>query len=175
MSQDYISLTLTPEQVTGASDGLDLMAASLSGLKATPEPERGNLLYMGAKSEVFCRRALRILDANPQIVPPSLAADLAGANADLAALDQLRPLQERLQKLLSLIGDSIDLLGSDAMHVALDAYAQLKLSGGDAGLEELRKELGSRWSQGGRARAESPTPAPTPTPTPAPTPVLDPA
>lgn len=175
MSQDYISLTLTPEQVTGASDGLDLMAASLSGLKATPEPERGNLLYMGAKSEVFCRRALRILDANPQIVPPSLAADLAGANADLAALDQLRPLQERLQKLLSLVGDSIDLLGSDAMHVALDAYAQLKLSGGDAGLDELRKELGARWSQGGRARAESPTPAPTPTPTPAPTPVLDPA
>ena len=108
-------------------------------------------------------------------MPPSLAADLAGANADLAALDQLRPLQERLQKLLSLVGDSIDLLGSDAMHVALDAYAQLKLSGGDAGLDELRKELGARWSQGGRARAESPTPAQTPTPTPAPTPVLDPA
>ncbi|MGH8073498.1 MAG: hypothetical protein ACREO4_05425, partial [Lysobacter sp.] len=79
MSQDYISLTLTPEQVTGASDGLELMATSLSGLKATPASERGNLLYMGAKSEVFCRRALRVLEANPQIVPPSLAADLAGA------------------------------------------------------------------------------------------------
>ena len=68
MSQDYISLTLTPEQVTGASDGLELLATSLSGLKATPAPERGNLLYMGAKSEVFVRQTLRVMAANPQIV-----------------------------------------------------------------------------------------------------------
>lgn len=175
MSQNYISLTLTPEQVTGATAALDQLVASLSGLKATPESERGNLLYMGAKSEVFCRRALRVMQANPQIVPPSLAEDLAAAEADLAALDQLRPLLERLQKLTSLIGDSIDLLGSDAMHAALDAYAQLKLSGGDAGLDELRRQLGERWSQDGRARVEGPAPAPVPTPTPAATPVLDPA
>ena len=162
MSQDFISLTFTDEQLTGATAGLEQVELALSGLQATPAAERDNLLYMGAKSEVFCRRTLRVMQANPHIVPPSLAGDLAGAAADLTALDQLRPLLDRLQKLTSRISDSIDLLGSDAMHVALDGYAQLKLSGGDAGLDELRKELGARWSQGGRARVEQPVTTPAP-------------
>ena len=92
MSQDFISLTLTDEQLTGAATGLDQMEVALSGLQATPAAERDNLLYMGAKSEVFCRRTLRVMQANPHIVPPSLAEDLTGAAADLTALDQLRPL-----------------------------------------------------------------------------------
>ena len=52
---------------------------------------------MGQKSEVFCRQAISVLAQNPQIVPPSL--HVADAQADLLALDRLRPVLERLQKL----------------------------------------------------------------------------
>ncbi|KGM57827.1 hypothetical protein N799_01310 [Lysobacter arseniciresistens ZS79] len=157
MSQNFVSLTLTPDQVTGARAGLDQMATALAGLVAIPDAERRNLMYMGPRSEVFVRQTLRVMAANPQIVPPSL--DLAGASADLATLDQLRPLHEDLQKLVARLADTIDLLGSDAMDVALDGYAQLKLSGGDHGLDELRRQLGTRFKRGRREAAE---PAPVP-------------
>jgi len=110
---------------------------------------------------VFVRQTLRGMAANPQIVPPSL--DLPGASADLATLDRLRPLLEDLQKLVARMSDTVDLLGSDAMDVALDGYAQLKLSGGDHGLDDLRRQLGTRFTRGRRETAE-PVPGPELTP-----------
>ena len=131
---------------------LNQLATALPGLVAIPDSERRNLIYMGPRSEVFVRQTLRVMAANPQIVPPSL--DLAGASADLATLDRLRPLLEDLHKLAVRLSDTVDLLGSDAMDVALDGYAQLKLSGGDHGLDDLRRQLGTRFRRGRREAAQ---------------------
>lgn len=49
---------------------------------------------MGPKSEAFCRQTLTVLAQNPQVIPPSI--DLAEAQADLAALERLRPRLARL-------------------------------------------------------------------------------
>ena len=38
-------------------------------------------------------------------------------------------------------------LGSDTMNVALEGYAQIKLSGAAQGLEELRRELSGRFAK----------------------------
>ena len=162
MSQNHISLELTDDQVTTARAGLDQLATALPGLVAIPDSERRNLIYMGPRSEVFVRQTLRVMAANPQIVPPSL--DLAGASAGLATLDRLRPLLEDLQKLVARMSDTVDLLGSDAMDVALDGYAQLKLSGGDHGLDELRRQLGSRFRRGKRSEIDQPAPQREPLP-----------
>jgi hypothetical protein len=145
VSQELISLTITDEQQASARAALAQLEAALPGLIPLEPGERKKLLYMGDKSEVFCRQCVRVLGQNLNIVPPSL--DLAGAEADLLALDRLRPLLERLQRLASLAQDTAAALGHDAMNVAYDGYGQLKLSGAAHGLDDLRKEIGARFAR----------------------------
>jgi hypothetical protein len=75
---------------------------------------------------------------------------VADAQADLLALDRLRPVLDRLQKLAERGSDTEIALGSDVMDVALEGYGLLKVSGKNQGLDSLRKELSSRWSRGRR-------------------------
>ena len=49
-------------------------------------------------------------------------------SADLAAIDQLRPVVERLRRLVSQLDDTLLALGSDVMVTTLEGYGQLKLS-----------------------------------------------
>ncbi len=148
MSQNLISLTITEEQQAAALVGLAQIEAALPNLLSLDPDERRRMTYMGDKSEVFTRQTIRVLQQNPQIVPPSL--NLAEAQADLQALDRLRPVLERLQRLIAQVEDTTHALGSDAMSTALEGYGQIKLSGAAHGLEELRKEIGGRWARGPR-------------------------
>ena len=149
MSQNIISLVLTDAQIKGAMDALTALEGALTGLISLDAEERRRLTKMGQKSEVFCRQAISVLAANPQIVPPSL--HVADAQADLLALDHLRPVLDRLQKLAERGSDTEIALGSDIMAVALEGYGLLKVSGQNQGLDGLRKELSSRWAKTRRA------------------------
>ena len=149
MAQNLISLQLTPEQMVEAEQAVTALEQVLSGLISLSVADRRRLTKMGQKSEVFCRQALTVLVGNPQIVPPSL--DLDEAMLDLKALDQLRPLLQRLARLSERGEDTEMALGADLMEVALEGYALLKVSGKQMGLDGLRKELGSRWFRGKRA------------------------
>ena len=153
MSQNMISLTLTDAQLQAADAALTQLEAAFTGLIALQGNERRGLNRMGTKSEQFCRQTLNILGQNPQVVPASIK--LADAQADLIALDRLRPRLQRLQKLLERADDSEVALGSDIMSFSLDGYALLKLAGKNQGLEGLRKELGERF-----AKSNSPVPTP---------------
>jgi len=155
VSQNLLSLTLTDAQIKTATDALTALEGALSGLVSLDVPTRRRLTKMGQKSEVFCRQALSVLAQNPQVVPPSLK--LADAQADLAALDRLRPVLDRLQRLSERGTDSEMALGSDVMEVALEGYGLLKVSGRQQGLDSLRKELSSRWAKG--RRTAEPLPA----------------
>ena len=145
MTQNIISLDLSDAQVSIALDALTALEGALAGLISLDPEERRRLTKMGQKSEVFCRQALSVLAQNPQIVPPSL--DLAEAQADLRALDRLRPVLDRLQRLAERGADTETALGSDAMDVALEGYGLLKVSGKNQGLDGLRKELSARWAK----------------------------
>jgi hypothetical protein len=149
VSQNIISLVLTDAQIKTAMDALTALEGALGGLIALDGEERRRLTKMGQKSEVFCRQAISVLAQNPQIVPPSL--HVADAQADLLALDKLRPLLDRLQKLAERGNDTEIGLGSDVMDVALEGYGLLKVSGKNQGLDGLRKELGTRWAKTRRA------------------------
>lgn len=157
MPQDLVSLQFTTEQMASASAALDQFEAAVPGLISLEANDAKRLAFMGPRSEPFCRQTLRVLDQNRQIVPPSL--DLAGAQADLAAIDQLRPLMERMQRVLSRVEDTVNALGSDVMVTALEGYGQLKLSGSAHGLDDLRKEVGTRWARQRRAKLEEVEPA----------------
>jgi hypothetical protein len=145
VSQNIISLVLTDAQIKAAMDALTALEGALTGLIALDAEERRRLTKMGQKSEVFCRQAINVLALNPQIVPPSL--HVADAQADLLALDKLRPVLDRLQKLAERGSDTEIALGSDVMDVALEGYGLLKVSGKNQGLDSLRKELSSRWAK----------------------------
>ena len=145
MSQNLISLTFTDAQLSAVDAALTTLEDAFSGLVALDGDERRSLNRMGAKSEHFCRQTLHILSQNPQIVPPSIG--VRDAQADLAALDRLRPLAQRMRRLMERADDSVVALGSDVMSLALEGYALLKVAGKNQGLEGLRKELGSRFSK----------------------------
>lgn len=153
MSQNLISLTLTDEQLATADQALAALEGVFAQLVALDGDERKGLNRMGGKSEQFCRQTLDVLGQNPQIVPASVG--LADAQADLVALDRLRPRLKRLQKLVERTEDSETALGSDIMSLALEGYALLKVAGKNQGLEALRKELSGRFN---KSRTQEPAP-----------------
>lgn len=83
MSQNLISLALTADQLTAIEGALATLEENLTGLIALQPAQRRALAKMGDKSEVFCRQTLKLLQQNPQVVPPSL--DVTEAAADLVA------------------------------------------------------------------------------------------
>ena len=155
MSQNLVSITLSERELTAAEAALTELETQLSALIALDVNARRKLMRMGDKSETFCRQTISVLRQNPQVVPPSV--NVAEAQSDLAALDQLRPLLQRLLRLAERAADTEIALGSDAMNVALQGYALLKVAGKNQGLEGLRRELGSRFAK--TARQVEPVPA----------------
>jgi hypothetical protein len=148
MSQNLISLTLTDNQLAIVDQCLTDIETQLMELIAMNTAQRRGLMRMGDKSETFCRQTVNVLAQNPQIVPRSIK--LAEAQADLAALDRLRPRLQRLTRLAERASDTEIALGSDVMNVALQGYALLKVAGKNQGLEGLRKELGTRFAKSAR-------------------------
>lgn len=152
-SQNRISLQLDQTQLAQAAEALGALEQALSVLIALAPAERRRLVKMGPKSEVFCRQALRVLEQNPHIVPDTV--DVASAKQDLDALDQLRPLLDRLRRLSERGNDTEIALGSDVMDVALKGYQLLRVAGKQQGLDGVAKELGLRWARKSRKTEEA--------------------
>jgi hypothetical protein len=145
MSQNLISLQLTEQDLTTLNALVGDIESRLTGLVSLDNATRRQLTKMGDKSEAFVRQTLLVLAQNPEIVPPALG--LVEAQADLRALDQLRPLLARLQRLTERVSDSEMALGSDLMSVALEGYGLLKVSGRNKGLEGLSDALSARFAR----------------------------
>lgn len=154
MSQNLLSLTLSNDQLTAIDNALAALEAALEDLIALTPDQRRGLTRMGPKSEAFCRQTLTVLAQNPQVVPPSI--DVAEAQADLDALDRLRPRLARLQRLNERAEDTEAALGSDVMSLALEGYALLKVAGKNQGLEGLRRDLSARFAKQGGGKAAAP-------------------
>jgi hypothetical protein len=95
-----------------------------------------------------------VLEQNPDIVPPALG--LPEAQADLMAMDRLRPVLSRLQRLTERVSDSEMGLGSDLMNTALEGYGLLKVSGRNRGLEGATEALGARLARRGSRPSAAP-------------------
>ena len=154
MPQNRISLSLTDGNVFDIESALTIMEDRFSGLIGLTVDERRELTKMGDKSEAFCRAAMLTLGNHPDVLPRGF--DLDGYRADLAALDMLRPMINRLQRLYDRMVDSEMALGSDVMVGSLEGYAHLKVAGEGAGLDTLRDALGARFD---RKRRQEPEPA----------------
>ena len=156
MAQNLISISWADDQLALLDAALATIEGVYANLISLEKDEIRSLFKMGDKSETFCRGTLEVLGQNLKVVPESLA--LGEAQADLRALDALRPRLRRLQQLAKRGEDTELLLGSDIFSAALEGYALLKVTGKNHGLEDLRKGLGSRF-RGRRAATAEPVPA----------------
>ncbi len=146
MAQNIIEIDFSPEERTQLQAALLQMETILAPkLLSLDRQQRRGLLKMGDKSEAFCRAALTALDQNRQIVPPSLGLD--DALLDLAAIDVLRPLLQRMEQLTEQLSDTETALGSDIMDSCVQGYGLLKLTGKHQGLDGLVKDLGIRFAR----------------------------
>ena len=145
MTQNLVSLHLTAAEIAAIEAALTTLENAFKLFIELSADDKRGLARMGDKSEAFCRQTLTVLAQNPQVIPPSI--DLAEAQADLTALERLRPRLARLQRLNERAEDTDDALGSDVMAFALEGYALLKVAGRNQGLEGLRKELSARFAK----------------------------
>ena len=145
MSQNLISVSLTDADYAEIDGALTVLENQFGKLINLSINERRGLSKMGDKSEAFCRQALRVLDQNRHVLPPTL--DLAEAQRDLSHFDQLRERAVRLQGLQGKMDDTLTALGSDVMSASLEGYALLRVVGEGSGLEALRQGMSARFSR----------------------------
>ena len=144
--QNLISMNLSASELQDVDAALETLRRVFAPMIALETQQRRELFKMGDKSEAFCRQTLAVLAANPQIVPPNLG--LAEAQADLAALDALRPRVLQLLQLTERAEDTLLALGSDLMSVSLEGYGLLKVSGRNEALKNARRALSARFARG---------------------------
>ena len=150
MVQNLVSLNLSESQLQAVDAALIELETQLAGLVALSPEVRKRVRPMGDKSEAFCRQTLRVLGENPKLVPATM--DVAEAQRDLDMRDRLRPRAIRLQRLMARMDDTDFALGSDAMQVATQGYALLKVVGKAQGLAEVRKDLGVGFAKPRKAK-----------------------
>lgn len=158
MTQNIISLSWTDAELSEMDQALTTLEARLEGLASLTPTQVRALTKMGDKSEAFVRQTVNVLTMNPQVLPPSFV--LADVQADLRALDQLRPRMARLERLIDRADDTSIALGSDLMAAALEGYALLKVSGRNQGLDSLRQELAARFRKTPAVDGAAPTSPP---------------
>ncbi|WP_439890077.1 hypothetical protein ACS7SF_12475 [Ralstonia sp. 25C] len=151
MSQNLISLDLSPTEWKAIDTTLQTLESQLRGLIDLSTEQRGKLVKMGDKSEAFCRKALDVLTNNPGVLPGNF--NLAEMQRDLQAFDALRGRLLRVERLYEKMRDSQLALGSDVMSAALDGYAFLKVAGKGEGLDLARQALSVHFTGGPRKKA----------------------
>src|SRR4249919_61438 len=147
--QNLVSLNLSAQDLADVDAAIATLRRVFAPMIALQPGQRRELYKMGDKSEAFCRQTLSVLAANPQMVPPNLG--LSEAQADIAALDALRPRVQQLQQLVERAEDTETALGSNIIAVALEGYGLLKVSGKGEALKGARQALSARFAKSRRA------------------------
>jgi hypothetical protein len=155
--QNLVTMSMSEAQLNALDVTLTELETQLAGLVALPEGAKRRYAQLGERSEAFCRQALRVMAENPQLIPPQM--DVGEAVRELNLRDALRVRAVRLSKLMSRLQDTDFALGSDAMQVASQGYSLLKVIGRAQGLNEARKNLGTRFGRGRRTKASERTAA----------------
>ncbi len=148
--QNLIDLsTITDADWTAANAALDVLEEKIfSKIRNLTTEERSEIFKMGPKSEAFGRQALITARAKIDKLDPDTAEALPVAEGDLAGFDKLRAFLTRLTPMFEKGGDSLMAAGSDVMVFATFVYGLLKaLGASNAGLDDLRKQLGARFAK----------------------------
>jgi hypothetical protein len=155
MAKDnLVSATLTAADLQAVSDALATVRAKLPFLTDLTPQDKRRLFKMGDGSRAFVEKALIAAQANPQVLPP--AFDLAEYSRDWALWAQLGVVTNNITQLAELVDDTQTALGSDLMSAALTAYGHLS-EASVGGLEEIKADLGKRFSRTSPAEPAKPS------------------
>ena len=152
MPQNLISYQLTSADLAAVDGALKTLEDRLASLIDLTPAQRRTLVKMGDKSEAFARKAVEVLNNNPNLLPGNF--DLAELRRDLAGFDQLRSRLMRVARIHERMADSQLALGSDVMSATLEGNAFLKVAGQGEGLDAARKALAVRFSREPQKRAD---------------------
>ena len=152
MPRNLISYQLTSADLAAVDGALKTLEDRLASLIDLTPVQRRTLVKMGDKSEAFARKAVEVLNNNPNLLPGNF--DLAELRRDLAGFDQLRSRLMRVARIHERMADSQLALGSDVMSATLEGYAFLKVAGQGEGLDAARKALAVRFSRGPQKRVD---------------------
>ncbi|MBP8133882.1 MULTISPECIES: hypothetical protein [Zoogloea] len=142
MRQNLVSLELTAADIARLDEAIATIEELFTPFISLSAKQVRSLTKMGDKSEFFCRQTVRVLEQNPEILPPTF--DLSEVQRDIAAFDLLRSRLLRLEELAAKGRDTGMALGSDILTAALEGYALVKLFGKSEGLETLRQAMALR-------------------------------
>lgn len=152
MPQNLISFQLTTGDLAAVDGALKTLEDRLVSLIDLSPAQRRALVKMGDKSEAFARKAVEVLNNNPNVLPGNF--DLAELRRDLAGFDQLRSRLVRVARIHERMSDSQLALGSDVMSGAMEGYTFLKVAGQGEGLDAARKALAVRFSRSASKKKE---------------------
>ncbi|HEY0945683.1 MAG TPA: hypothetical protein VGD81_10460 [Opitutaceae bacterium] len=144
-AQNLVSASLTAADQQAVLQKITELRQQLPFLIDLTILERQRLLKMGDGSRAFVEKSLTAAQSNPQILPGVFS--IAEFEQDLALWTALQPIAAQIAQLAELIEDTQIGLGSDLMVQAMEVYRHLGNTQAGAGLEELRKELGLRFSR----------------------------
>lgn len=122
------------QQIDGA---LKVLEKVLSRYYELDEEERISHMMINGRYETICRMLLQIFSHDPQILPDSF--DLLAFRRDMAFLDQLRPIRERMRRLMNKVEDT-ELILNDILIGEMDeGYLLVQWVGTRADAEALEQ------------------------------------
>lgn len=146
MNDFYLkNVDISPESIKEVDDALATLERRFGGMPTLSTAEKKTARTMGPKSEAFCRRAMTLMQLNPDILSPKVP--LSHAVTEMQVLDVLRPRLERLAKLNLRSVDTQFAAGRDIYAVARQGYDQMRKLGNDEGLRVASKELGALFAR----------------------------
>ena len=143
-TQNLDSITVSQEDEDDVIASIDRILARIKFVSLGAE-DRRRLRMMKAQRADYVQVIIRTLQQHPSMVPPGL--DLAGAIADLEALERIQRIDDRIQHLATHSRDTRDGLGSDVLAVADVGYKMSKTFGPALGLGDLVKEIRQRFAR----------------------------
>ena len=151
--KNLVSMVLNDQHEAEIKELIEQIKQRLKGAVTLDPETRRRSQKMGTMRQGHSRDVLRMLQDNPEIVPPGL--DLAGAVADQDALDRMERIDDAVQQLATLTRDTRIALGIDIMGVVSVGYAMSKAFGEQLGLDDMLKKFGTRF-KGGRKSKKKP-------------------
>ena len=152
-----IAFQISDDDLQAVQGALQTLQAKLVPLLINLGPDdRRQLPKMGAKTVDFVSKTLTYARSNPQYQPSFI--DLEDYAIDLAAVGQLRAIQQPLAQLADMVEDTLLLSGSEALTAALSCYHAFKgaAKANAPGAATIAADLATRFP--GRSSAK-PAPA----------------
>jgi hypothetical protein len=127
MSENRVSISLSPEQITRIEDALNTVLAELQPICITLTPgQRQQILKMGPATIPFVNSVNAHSQQSPQFVPSFI--DVTELNKDVVAVNVLSKISILTAKIIQLLEDTVMLAGSEAMVASLPIYHSVKIA-----------------------------------------------